>query len=144
MTKEEKIKEVLKDKFELVKDFICLHSGEVSDRQYYQLSCPHPSDLGLTLEEVETFWTRKDDGEKMVDVFNWIHVDLKGLEDNNGWLKIESEDDLPKEDCNVFILHKTYGIITDKYKSAKQDFHYNCKNNITHYQIIEKPKPPII
>lgn len=68
---------------------------------------------------------------------------LKGIENNNGWIKIENEEDLPKEDCNVFILHKTYGIITDKYKSVKKDFHYNYKKNITHYQPIEKPKPPI-
>jgi hypothetical protein len=32
-----------------------------------------------------------------VDCFNWRPKSLDGIENNNGWIKIESKDDLPKK-----------------------------------------------
>jgi len=65
---------------------------------------------------------------------------LKGIENNNGWIKIESEEDLPKEDCFYYVIY-------DNGKISESVLHLNMilKNLdvITHYQPIEKPKPSI-
>ena len=62
---------------------------------------------------------------------------LQGIENNNGWIKIESEEQrFPDEDlwiCNFNgnkqpFIHDAYEFIPERY---------------THYQPIEKPQPPI-
>ena len=62
---------------------------------------------------------------------------LQGIENNNGWIKIESEEQrFPDEDlwiCNFNgnkqpFIHDAYDFIPERY---------------THYQPIEKPKPPL-
>ena len=68
------------------------------------------------------------------------------IEDNNGWIKIESEDDLPKEviECRTcFYNGKNYieGIV--KKRSPQELSRLKYINEITHYQPIEKPKTPI-
>jgi len=67
---------------------------------------------------------------------------------NNGWIKIESKKDLPKEelDCHfVFkkndIKYQTFGLWDNKLKC----FYSGALriNYVTHYQKIIKPSPPI-
>ena len=66
-----------------------------------------------------------------------LRSELINLEHNNGWIKIESEEQrFPDEDlwiCNFNgnkqpFFHDAYDFIPEKY---------------THYQPIEKPQPPI-
>lgn len=66
-----------------------------------------------------------------------LRSELINLEHNNGWIKIESEEQrFPDEDlwiCNFNgnkqpFIHDAYDFIPEKY---------------THYQPIEKPQPPI-
>ncbi|WP_126654081.1 hypothetical protein [Chryseobacterium aureum] len=65
---------------------------------------------------------------------------LHGIENNNGWIKIESEEDLPKESCNYWIMQSDNRIQTMKeYDDNKKYFNITA----THYQPIEKPKPPL-
>lgn len=76
---------------------------------------------------------------------------LQGIENNNGWIKIESKDDLPKEEIDVHFIFteyegkkgrfQTYGVWDNNLKS----FYSGALkiNNVTHYQPIIKPKPPI-
>ena len=72
---------------------------------------------------------------------------LQGIEDNNGWICIESEDYLPKElyiKADVIKNNKTY--IYCDYRGDNIWWNYEHKiliENATHYQQIEKPKPPI-
>lgn len=71
---------------------------------------------------------------------------LQGIENNRGWIRIESEDDLPKEDGlyitgflsldNVFTEHK----FKHTPKQLRDGFWAKC---VTHYQPYKKPKPPI-
>lgn len=65
---------------------------------------------------------------------------LQGLETNNGWIRIESESDLPKEECQCFIIVKGE-VFFDYYNG--NDFDLYVKSYVTHYQPITKPKPPI-
>lgn len=71
---------------------------------------------------------------------------LQGIENNNGWIKIECEEDLPKEviECRTcFYNGKNYieGVI--KKRSPQELSRLKYINEITHYKPIEKPKPPI-
>lgn len=76
---------------------------------------------------------------------------LNNWEYNNGWIKIESEEDLPKEEYgeyHVYSENKMYSIepknqgiepfwLNDKSKSQE------WLDNFSHYQPIKKPKPPM-
>lgn len=65
---------------------------------------------------------------------------------NNGWIKIESEDDLPKTrgDNDVFIVdfNRNITVGCSKLLAIKEIRSY-WRATITHYQPIKKPKPPI-
>lgn len=66
---------------------------------------------------------------------------LQGIEDNNGWIKIESEDDLPKEGDLFWVMKKGYN-----YPLFEPMYHDDGEYWLqwyTHYQPILKPKPPI-
>ena len=65
---------------------------------------------------------------------------LQGIENNNGWIKIENEADLPKENTWCFIISKIAGITHGEFLIKNKDF---WLTDATHYQPIEKPKPPI-
>ncbi|KIO75590.1 hypothetical protein TH53_19830 [Pedobacter lusitanus] len=81
-------------------------------------------------------------------------ISLNGIEDNNGWQKIESEDDLPTDRT------KEYLIVVDGLKGYRQAFydkdkwcffhivsdgtrHLSSYNSVTHWKPIVKDLPPI-
>ena len=72
---------------------------------------------------------------------SWRPKSLIGIENNNGWIIIESEDDLPKESCTIWILEidNTEPQIIKFTDSFFTPIHKTC----THYQPITKPKTPI-
>ncbi len=66
----------------------------------------------------------------------------KAIQNNNGWKKIEREADLPNNDMEFWVI--------DKGQLCKKSFNHHLPNNvrywfenITHYQPIIKPQPPI-
>jgi len=68
---------------------------------------------------------------------------LVGIHDNNDWIKIESESDLPKENTNCHILYTDGSYSTDLFLITTNQFRSNSWKYITHYQPIAKPKNPI-
>ena len=74
---------------------------------------------------------------------------LSGIEDNNGWTSILSEDDLPKEEGSYFTLtNYSKEIIERDYPIFSKSMTIEDENkwwleNITHYQKIVKPSKPI-
>ena len=68
------------------------------------------------------------------------------LENNNGWIKIESKDDLPRDKDAIYWALKNEEIIVVE---LKQPINFELlfkefqKDNITHYQPIIKPQLPI-
>lgn len=66
---------------------------------------------------------------------------LQGIETNNGWIRIESEEDLPKEDGVYWV----YTVDGNRQLRYLEDFLHNGKINkyFTHYQPILKPEKPI-
>ena len=69
-----------------------------------------------------------------------IPKSLIGIETNNGWIRIESEADLPNENTWCFIISKIAGITHGEFLIKNKDF---WLTDVTHYQPIEQPKPPI-
>lgn len=71
----------------------------------------------------------------------WPKV-LDGIENNNGWTRIESEEDLPKESGKYWVIYKDC-----KYKESQAIFSkgkgWDCFLKVTHYQPIIKPEAPI-
>lgn len=79
---------------------------------------------------------------------------LSGIENNNEWIKIESEADLPKEKGNYyfydkdgFITDRTFypdGLLTEKGEWGEYNSEILEQSDITHYQKIPPPpKPPL-
>jgi hypothetical protein len=71
----------------------------------------------------------------------WRPKSLSGIENNNGWTKIESEDDLPKTADRYYVKDK---FREDPYIAVFEEaLKEKWLEIITHYRSIEKPKPPI-
>lgn len=125
MTKEEKIKEAYASKYHLVKASL--------DENGWM---PYNILTNAVFDSLE---------------FNFSHDKkrpycLKGIENNRGWIKIESEEDLPKEDIECWIKEKGNEIIFNgRYISLLNYFAYTAFqiDNVTHYQPITKPEPPL-
>lgn len=68
-------------------------------------------------------------------------ISLRGLEDNNGWIKINAENDNWEKGIDVHFILKSgvQGIFINLDDSE----YLTLKNRATHYKIIPKPKPPI-
>ena len=64
---------------------------------------------------------------------------LKGIEDNNGWIRINDDSDLPS------VFYDDYWVINKAGKIFQVIYNnpQNWLDNITHYQLIIKPNPPI-
>lgn len=81
-----------------------------------------------------------------------VPYSLEGIDNNNGWIKIESEADLPKESGLYHVVCFGVETILEFFDNSKvKGFihigktYINRYNEIgvTHYQPIQKPKPPI-
>lgn len=123
MTKEEKIKEAYGKYYPQLKDAI--------DENGWSSNWNH-------FASVETILFAKEDIEKSKG--KWRLKSLQGIEDNNGWVKIESEDDLPKESGDYYVIHS--GSI-NYYPMAEKELFIKWIGVYSHYQPITKPQPPI-
>ena len=63
---------------------------------------------------------------------------LKGIDDNNGWQKIESEDDLPKKEGVYLFQHKDGATYHLTYSPG-----FSSIISCTHWKPIVKDLPPI-
>jgi len=130
MTKEEKIREAYSEHYDLIKN--------------------HIDDNGWVLD----IYCGKSHSLKVLDC-EWKSSSycrpksIQGIENNNKWIKIESEDDLPEQGGSYYVTR------CDKVETAVyvKDNRWLVKGNdypkttilhsITHYQPIQKPQPPI-
>lgn len=126
MNKEEKIKEA----------YGIYYSEKVDENGWSRVFIDSDKDLIKYFLENKTLFESKS-----VDFNTFIRPkSLSGIENNNGWTKIESEADLPKESWSYWIMQ------SDNIISTLKDYWENKKYwNITatHYQPIKKPEQPI-
>lgn len=77
-----------------------------------------------------------------ISIFRAIPFSIIGIEDNNGWIKIESETDLPKDDDGAYWISNENGrfdFIATGYQIKAKWKNETC----THYKEIGFPKDPI-
>ena len=127
--KQEAIKKAYGEYWEAVKDFVD-ENGWI--------------DFLEDIQRIMYFFHDSDN----IEVFKstWRPKSLQGIENNNGWIKIESEDDLPKEGMHEVILldeecmegYRNYDVIV--FYEVNSRFR---KKEISHYKPIEKSKMPI-
>lgn len=67
---------------------------------------------------------------------------FEGGDENNGWIKIESEVDLPKEVDQYWFASHNNKIEIRFYNPNWIDDRVQFRRRYTHYQPIQKPKPP--
>lgn len=124
MTKREKIQEAYGDVYELYSEFIDENGWLI------KLSLIKSFDV----KDLEI------DGKKQRP------LSLKGIENNNGWIKIESEDDLPTIGT-YYTMTKFNSEISEKvFPHPRFSLEFNKEwwlKYVTHYQPIEKRQPPI-
>lgn len=82
------------------------------------------------------------------DVFMWRPKSLTGIENNNGWIKIYQESDMPQFDCSCFIIDKVEGIVTGGWIQAPTEEEDKKArafwvNKATHYKIIKIREIPM-
>lgn len=135
MTKQEKIKEAYGDRFNHYKPDECGWSSKI----VYEWN-----------EVVDNDFCTKAIAHGMYRV---RPSSLSGIEQNNGWIKIESEVDLPTDDIRCEFIKDTgeqlYGRFENRMgglfvdESKRFEHPEYRKESITHYQPIQKPQPPI-
>lgn len=128
MTKKEKIQEAYGEYWESVKDF-------VDENGWHNRKESNINLLGKLRHEIR-------------DCLNDISrpESLKGIEKNHGWIKIESEDDLPTIGQYYTIASFNNSIVEREFPHPKFSLEFNKEwwlKYITHYQPIVKPQPPI-
>lgn len=124
MTKQDVIKNAYGEHWEKVKDVVT-NDGFIPNWHYVQ--------YGILDCELKIM-----DGS-----LNYRPKTLQGIEDNNGWIKIESKNDLPKERIVCWWFDKHQGEICGEFLNNGKDEVNFILANATHYQPIIKPKPPI-
>ena len=72
-----------------------------------------------------------------------IPKSIENIENNNGWISILSESDLPTEDCDCHIEFEDGAISIDRYFVFGKNFTSNHWRFIVAYRLIEKPNKRI-
>jgi hypothetical protein len=131
MTKEQKIQEAWGDDWETVKKYVNAKTG-IAD-------IPSTVNRAEYLKKYKFIATWPDvTGFKQ----SLIPEQLSGIETNNGWVKIESEEDLPNDD-NLYWVIRSHSAYISIERSNGNGFGNYQGYKVTHFQPIEKPKPPI-
>lgn len=91
---------------------------------------------GKQLDKENDFWECKE----WLGYYFYRPKSLQGIENNNGWIKIESEADLPKEYGSDYWVVFNGKILQINRNLNNTEF---WKHNITHYQPINKPLKPL-
>lgn len=119
MTKEEKIKEAYGGLIDL---------SVLDENGWAIYGCEDFSESGI--EPFGEYETKNH----IAGVYNWRPKSLQGIENNNGWIKIESEKILFEKPENC--LFEWYNIFDKRY-DVGEHFNYGV---FTHFKVIPEPK----
>lgn len=130
--KQEKIKEAYGQYWDLVND-------QIDENGWLDQKGIHKPLPGLTMDVLNPYDPKY--------CYYMRPVSLAGLDDNNGWISIESEADFPKNKLDHSFV---YSLKENMISSIQLNIVRNDQIEelfeddwITHYQPIIKPKPPI-
>lgn len=73
------------------------------------------------------------------------HESIRSKSDNNGWIKINSEDDLPKKDGYYWVIDDSGAIWPAWYNASEHEFEEAPEHwsRYTHYKSIPDPGKPL-
>jgi hypothetical protein len=120
MTKEGKIKEAYGEHWDLVKDYV-ERNGWITVSDLLHLKLPIAKIIDCDIEDVRAYRPKS----------------LRGIENNNGWTKIETKEDLPEFGYYEVVV-RSNGILTRATLDEKTPLVY-----YSHYQTISELKPPL-
>ena len=131
--KQKAIREAYGEYWEQVKDYV--------DENGW---CSEPSTFTIAV----LFFCMKHEFTTHGDIKNnymksWRPISLKGIENNNNWISILSESDLPSENCDCYIEHKDGNIHIDRYFSTEKMFDAHHWKYIVAYIPIPQPNKRI-
>jgi len=127
MTKEEKIQEAYGDYFEQMKPWI-EEEGWFNKNAFYQ------EEFKFKYQDLDMFFIHLGDF--------MIPKSIHGITGNNGWIKIESEEDFPKENGDYFIC--VDGVQPNNNIMHLYQLISHCRDGlISHYKPVIKPNEPI-
>jgi len=127
MTKQEKIQEAYGDYFEQMKPWI-EEEGWFNKNAFYQ------EEFKFKYQDLDMFFIHLGDF--------MIPKSIHGITGNNGWIKIESEEDFPKENGDYFIC--VDGVQPNNNIMHLYQLISHCRDGlISHYKPVIKPNEPI-
>lgn len=97
------------------------------------------------LTNAQCYELNKNESIEYDNALGYRPKSLQGIENNNGWVKIESEDDLPKKEIEFWcmvnnrLVHLAF-FDGDFFDESQR---YKSIIEVTHYQPIVKPKKPL-
>lgn len=139
MTKQEKIKEAYGDHWYKVKDFVSAEGAWLNMKEYTGTDS-HAGLLGIEMTTMDPYHPSR--------CYIKRPTVLDGIQDNNGWINIESEADLPTDEGYYFTRMKfdTTKTLVTKFPTASNSLE-NDKNlwlsNVVAYQKVIFPKDKI-
>ena len=148
--KQEAIKKAYGEYWEQVKDYVDENGWIFHEKGFYQnyKKFVSPFEIGFSKDDDDNIELYSDSFKKTAN-FYWRPKSLQGIENNNGWVRVDNEADLPKvkEDINKYFNIGT--LINSKFYLSKGEYETKevitsfLEDKITHYQPITPPKPPI-
>lgn len=127
--------------FDKLKHSIDLDGNCVMFDSNNKQATPNFNDLNFEKEYVNNNLDYGYDSER--NIHFWRPKTLQGIEDNNGWTRIESEADLPTDES---VKYTTGTLCFDGHFEVSH-IHFTAKtiriSGGTHYKPIEKELPPI-
>ncbi len=129
MTKQEKIQEAYGEYFEKMKPWI-------DEKGWFNKNAFYEEKFFFKYDDLNTAFHHKEDF--------MIPITIKELDSNKGWVKINNEDDFPKESIYMETINKSYDIKDPK----SQGMHHFIKGDekflmglISHYRILPFDPP---
>lgn len=127
MTKEERIKEAWGEYYDEI-EFYLTENGYL----------PYVYDVRMIRNENKIHF------EHLLSSANLFRPkSLRGISGNNGWIKIESESDLPKADCSCEVMYQDGSWSIDTFYKSNNNFKSNHWRHITHYKPIIQSNSPL-
>lgn len=142
MTKQEKIQEAYGEYWEAVKGYAD-ENGWIIEAEVKE-SISRFETIGRIPTTFYCIDFEADDNEHFQTILR--PKTLIGIENNNGWIKIESEDDLPKETGTYHFVSRSTGVTLIDYfthDSKVHNYFFMQRGLYSHYQPVQKPEPPI-
>ena len=134
--KEQKIKEAYGEHWESMKEFVD-ENGWLMSSTFLKTNSRLYREIGKVFRNIKTEFKKNS--------FDYRPKQLSGIENNNGWISMEGEitNILPTEKGDYFGLYPD-GTISCFFFNPEDDFDRELfLTELTHYQPIIKPNPPI-